>query len=117
MIFPRTNKKSIFWGHSVQNVCAIYVSLRRYDFVLKVIENGRRDVKNNVYHASQDNVIKFWVALHPPFPNSHSDLLFSEHENQLSSTQFCIFISRSNLVEENIMYQPGCGDGGKVSGP
>ena len=26
----------------------MYVSLRRYDFFVKVIENGRREVKNSV---------------------------------------------------------------------
>jgi len=39
------------------------VSLRRYDFIVKVIKNGRREVKiswtgNHVSHVSQENVIK-----------------------------------------------------------
>jgi len=45
------------------------VPLRRYDFVVKVIENGRREVKNSWYgnngcHMSQENVIKSRIALH-----------------------------------------------------
>jgi len=27
----------------------MYVSLRRYDFVVKVIQNGRREVKNSLF--------------------------------------------------------------------
>jgi len=49
------------------------VSLRRYDFVVKLIKNGRREVKsswtgNNVDHVSQEKVIKLGLhnTLHFP---------------------------------------------------
>ena len=50
------------------------VSLHRYDFVLKVIKNGRREVKynssgNNGCHMSQEIVIKLRIAQHPSFPD------------------------------------------------
>jgi len=53
------------------------VSLRRHNFVAKVINNGRREVNtswsgNNGCHLSQENVIKFWAALHPSLSNSCS---------------------------------------------
>ena len=70
-------KKAVLWGYSVWNVYAMYVSLRRYDFVVKVIIYGHREVINsrtrkNWCHTSQENVIKSWVALHPSFPDSYS---------------------------------------------
>jgi len=44
----------------------MHVSMCRYDFVVKVIKNGRREVKNNrtgnhESHVSQENIIKFRV--------------------------------------------------------
>jgi len=55
----------------------MYVSLRRYDFVVKVIKNERREVKiswsgNNGCHMSLENVMEFRVALHPSFTDSYS---------------------------------------------
>jgi len=55
----------------------MYVSQRRYDFVVKVIKNGRGKSKivwseSSGCHISQEIVIKFWVALHPSFPDSYS---------------------------------------------
>jgi len=66
----------------------MYVSLRRYNFVVKVIKNGRRKSKlvwsgNNGRHMSQENVIKFWVAWHPWFPDSYSVLRCPEQGNAL----------------------------------
>jgi len=58
----------------------MHVSLRRYDFVVKVIKNGRRKVKkivwsgNNGCHVFQEKVIKLWVALYLTFPDSYSIL-------------------------------------------
>jgi len=50
---------------------------RRYDFVVKVIKNGREKSKivwsaYNGYRMSQENVIKWRVVLHLSFPNSYS---------------------------------------------
>jgi len=52
------------------------VSLRRHSFVVKVIKNGRREVKNswtgsNGGHMCQANLIKFGVAYHTAFPDSY----------------------------------------------
>jgi len=44
----KASKKSSFWGYNVYNLYAVYVSLRRYDFIVKVIDNGRREVKNSL---------------------------------------------------------------------
>jgi len=51
----------------------MYVSLRRYGFVVKMIKNGLGKSKivwsrNNGCHVSQENVIKLWVTLYPTFP-------------------------------------------------
>ena len=59
------------------------VSLRRCDLVVKVSENGHREVKNicsgnNGCHMLQVNVIKFWVALNFSFPDSCSVCRFPE---------------------------------------
>jgi len=61
----------------------MYVVLRRYDFVVKVIKNGRREIKkswsaNNGCHRSQENSIKLMVALHLQFPDSYSVLRIPE---------------------------------------
>jgi len=66
------------------------VSPRRHTFVAKVINNGGIYVKivwsgNNGCHVFQENVIKFWVALYPNFPDSYS-------------TVFEGFLSRAQLV-------------------
>jgi len=60
------SKKKLFVG-TVYKICMLCVSLCRYDFVVKVIKNGRREVKNiwfgnNRCYMSQENVIKFSVA-------------------------------------------------------
>ena len=60
-IFP--SKKTLLWGYSVYNLHAMCVSPRRYDFVVKVIKNGREKSKivwsaYNGYRMSQENVIK-----------------------------------------------------------
>jgi len=48
----------------------VYVLLRRYDFVVKVIkvDVGKSKMvwsRNSGCHMSQENVINFGVALHP----------------------------------------------------
>jgi len=45
--FLRTNKNPPF-GDTVHKICVIYVSLRRYSYVAKVINNGRMEVKNSL---------------------------------------------------------------------
>jgi len=55
----------------------MYVLLCCYDFVVKEIKMdvGKSKIVcsgNNGYDMSQEKVIKFWVALHPSFPNSYS---------------------------------------------
>jgi len=80
MAFSRHKQKfpsetAVICGYSAQGLYAIHISLGRCNVVVKVIENGRREVKNSLVRKSwmsQENVIKFWVALHPLFPNSYS---------------------------------------------
>jgi len=52
----------------------MYVSLRRYDFVVKVIKTDAVWSENNGCRMSQENVIKYWAALHPLFSDSFSVL-------------------------------------------
>jgi len=42
------SKKQFFGVAIYKNLYAVYVSLRRYDFVVKVIKNGHREVKNSL---------------------------------------------------------------------
>jgi len=48
------------WGYTAEYMCDMYVLLRRCDFVVKVIKNGCRELKNflsgnNGCHMSQEN--------------------------------------------------------------
>ena len=73
----------------------MYVSVRRYNFVAKVINNGHMEVKivwsgNNGCHVSQEDVIKLWVAFYPSFPDSYSILKFPEQGyNHISHSASC----------------------------
>jgi len=40
--------KAVVLGNSVKNLYPTYISLRRYHFVVKVIQNGRREVKSSL---------------------------------------------------------------------
>jgi len=60
---------------------------------VKVIKNGRREVKNSLVrkwrmYMSQENVIKFGVALHPWFPHSYGVLRFSEQDKHFRISEF-----------------------------
>jgi len=64
-----------FLGVQCLNLYAMYVPLRRHDFVVKVMDVGKSTIvwsRNNGCHMSQENVIKFGVALCPWFPDSYS---------------------------------------------
>jgi len=42
------SKKSPFWWYPAKNLHDMYVSLHRYNFVAKVINNGHMEVKNSL---------------------------------------------------------------------
>jgi len=81
-----TQKIPLLGVQCIKCVCYIYVSLRRYDFVVKLIKYGRREVKiiwprNNRCHMSHENVIKLiWscIKITPMIPDSYGVLRFPE---------------------------------------
>jgi len=62
----------------------------------KVVWSG-----NNRCHMSQDNVIKFRVALHPSFPDLYSVLRFLEQGFKVSKS-FNVYLLPLRLAFKNI---------------
>jgi len=80
--FLRTNKnfplKNPLFGGTVHEICMLCmfrcadtILLRKW-LTMDVRKSNIVWSGNNGCHVSQENVIKFWVALHPLFPDSYS---------------------------------------------
>jgi len=85
--FIRTNKNSPLIKRFIRGImytiCMLCVSLCRCDLFVKLITNGRREVKNSLNRKKRvshvpGNCNEIWIALHLSFPGSYSVERFPE---------------------------------------
>jgi len=100
-------KSPLFCGALRKNFYDMYVSLCRYNFVVKVIDNGHMKVKNSLVwkygnRVFQEDICKLWLALLPIFIVAYSEIRIPE-QNKMIAIICCIDCDCVLPVSTNVL--------------